>query len=70
MNDLKIKSDLAILDVRTVMTHREILRIRKAGGRIKVVITGYLEDEDWSDYDGVSVEQAVKVESISATVEK
>ena len=67
----KNKCTFALLDVQTLQANKEINDVRKKGKFVKVVITGYLQDRDWGDYDGTSTEQGVDVVSVKArTVSK
>ena len=51
----------AILDVKTLKLNAEINKLRKAGKRIHVTMSGYLANQDHGRYDGVSIEQSVVV---------
>lgn len=56
--DMTKNCDFAIIDVKTRKANAQIAAFRKAGKRIKFTLTGYLEPEDYSLWDGVSIEQS------------
>jgi hypothetical protein len=58
----------AILDVKTQKANKAINDARKQGYRVKVTLTGYLQDLDWSTWDGTSIEQSMDVVSVETTL--
>jgi hypothetical protein len=58
----------ALLDVKTKKANKAINDARKQGYRVKVTLTGYMAEADWSNWDGVSIEQSLELTSIKSTL--
>jgi hypothetical protein len=58
----------ALLDVKTKGANKAINDARKQGYRIKVTLTGYMVETDWSRWDGMSIEQGLEITSIKSTL--
>lgn len=59
--DISKNVKFAIVDVLTQGLNAEISRIRKSGKRVHIQLSAYIQDQDWSSWDGVSIEQGVDV---------
>jgi hypothetical protein len=58
----------ALLDVKTKKANKAIDDARKQGYRVKVTLTGYMDEADWSNWDGISIEQSLAITSIKSTL--
>jgi len=59
--DISRQAWFAVLDVKTKKLNREINELRKSGKSIRVTLTGYLQEQDHSHWDGCSIEQGIIV---------
>jgi len=69
MTDVTKQIQWALLDVKTKKLNKKINDARNKSKPIWIQITGYLDDQDWGGYDGVSIEQGLSITSAEMVIE-
>lgn len=62
--DMSNRCKFAVLDILTKKANAEINAARKRGEEIHFTMTGRLQETDWSNWDGTSIEQSAEVTSL------